>query len=171
MSIINTLLVEIASGRLFEYQPAYVDPDFVKRRNLYMSEEAYQQCPPRGASSRADFRGQALHNSRAQLTDFVGGEAMEEDLDLKQLEPTEAEIWEIRVHHDAPQVRLFGWFVAPDHFAVTHCELRSSLNLKWDKEINKAKRKRIELFHQLPIHRGMTFTDYVAWRGVPKYAG
>lgn len=169
MSIDGILAQLIAQGRLIEYVPSYRDPDFLRKRRVYMSQEAHQQCPPNGPSSLRTFRGTVFHNARAALYAFITGDEVEEGIHLKLLAPSEKQVWELRVL-ERPQSRLFGWFVGPDRLIVTHCQARDSLgafdNPAWQKTIDKCVEKRIRMFPELPVFVGGRFTDYITHGGV-----
>jgi hypothetical protein len=168
MSIGDKIKHAISDGRLHRYVPAFPDPDFRVERHIFMSQEAWQQCPPSGPSSIRSFRGLSLDQARADLEAFVVGDEIVEDEDLKRLQPKDKEVWEIRVIGNR-HVRLIGWFAAPDNFVITHCELRDKLKSDedWERTIEKCDRKRREQLNDLPVFHGSKFTDYVTRRGVP----
>jgi hypothetical protein len=49
---------------------------------------------------------------------------------LKPLEPPPPDIWEFRITHPEPQVRIFGRFAEPDTFVATDIQTRGSLGRK-----------------------------------------
>lgn len=171
MSIPVTIQAAVARRVLREYVPAYTDADFRVVRRVFMSEEAYSQCPPTGPSSSKDLRG-ALNFMRATLEDFIGGEEIYEDQELKRLDPPADEVWEIR-SIQRPQARLFGWFPEPDVIVITHCESRSSLgnhrsDKTWERTINKLYEKRMRIMHDVCVMRSLYFREYITQNGVAR---
>jgi hypothetical protein len=162
MSTDDVLETLAKARRLHRYTPAFVDPDYNEARRLYMTEEAFGQCPPSGMSTHRDFDKQILVNIRGQISDFLSGAEMYEGQDLTHLEPLDRNVWELRVF-EKPQARLFGWFVARDRLIVTHSRLRN--NLDFSREIAKTESIR-KNFVELPILDDSSFHRYVS-NGVP----
>ena len=166
MSINDTIERYIQNGQLFRYEPKFVPSNFKADREVLMSQEAYQQCPPSGAASAGNLR---VANVRDAIQAFIEGDIVDEGIHLKLLKPISKNVWEIRVIAQ-PQCRLFGFFTQPDQFLVTHGVRRDQLNREgnFDREIGKCIEKRHRLFPDLPIYTGLQYQDYVTKNGVPE---
>lgn len=110
-----------------------------------------------------DVRNEALGYARELLNQFVLGKELIEGHDLKWLDPHDDEVWELRTYLNKPQLRLFGWFPAPNHFVVVHCKRRDALKtqLQWDNALDRVIRKRSELMREVPLFKGWAYGDYI----------
>lgn len=147
-------LQEVAAQRLHLWRPHVPEPDFVARRMVLMTQEAWQQCPP-DAERTADLGTDMLMNTRAALERFVGGRVLEENVHLKCLQPTTDRVWALRVIQH-PQVRVLGWFGARDLLLVYHVAPRANLDKRegertaYDTARQRVRRKRERTFAHLP---------------------
>jgi len=145
---------EVAAQRLHLWRPHAPEPDFVARRTVLMTQEAWQQCPP-DAERTAELGTDMLMNTRAALERFVGGGLLEENVHLKCLSPKDDRIWALRVI-EYPQVRVLGWFGQRDIFIASHIAPRAELDKlergrdAYDRARDKAIRQRDRNFAHLP---------------------
>jgi hypothetical protein len=92
---------------------------------------------------------------------FVTEEFLEEDMDMKHVDP-ENEVFTIRSQFHRPLLRLFGWFLAPRCFIGTHVRVRDDLaDEQWAKAISKTIVVRAQLFPGVVLYRGESFEDYI----------
>jgi len=157
MSILPHIKQLIDAGKLIPYAPTDTCNDFRAVRTILFSEEMMAMCPPTGPSPvKNGLSGKPLATARALLEDFVGGAELEEDIDVKLLDPEADGVWELRIvpENQDRQVRFFGWFDSYDCFVVTHCEYRDVLgdrgSKEWKQNIDKCKKKRVK-FGNLPM--------------------
>lgn len=149
------------------WMPAHTDPDFLLVRKALLTREAWQQCPPTGPPEQRTFRDAEVANARGALEEFVSGETLEETFDLKRLDPEYEAIWALRVV-EAPQVRLFGWFVERDTMIISHAQSRDALgrgergHQNFAAAVQKAMRKRDGAFSDLPHMNALGFHAYIS---------
>lgn len=174
MSIIVKLVELVSARKLVEYRPGYPDPDFVEARNIYLTEQAIAFCPPKGKSSARKMKGVALGEARAELDNFVNGGQIEEDINIKRLDPRSDFVWAIRVRLPArKQTRLFGWFAFPNTFVGIHWAFRDALGLygsdQWANAVNKVVKKRNRLINSDELYKGRKFSDFITVNGIAKH--
>lgn len=159
MSTTEMLDDHIAKGELFEWTIELPYPSQAGLRRLVVTQEAWQWCSPSGASSFMSEEQLAL--ARAALTDFIYQPWLEEDQDVKHLDPYELEVFEVKATGMPKrlQTRLFGWFTAPAIFVGVHWKHRKGINFA--AAIKKVVSKREVKFPSLPVLGNMMFQDYV----------
>lgn len=172
---ITVKFIELAiTGELFEYKPAYPDPDFVEARKIYLTEQAIGFCPPTGKSSAKKMKGVALGGARAELDNFVIGGQIEEDINIKWLNPRSDFVWAIRVRlPPKKQTRLLGWFAFPDAFIGVHWDFRDAFGVygsdEWANAIRKVVKKRNRFINSGELYKGRKFSDFITVNGIPKH--
>lgn len=107
---------------------------------------------------------EALVQLQEVLNAFVFYEDMIKDLDMKQLEPPDWEVWEFRSYVIVPYLRLFGCFVVPSHFLAVNHRVRDDLEPhrgpKWDLAIDETIKRRNDLMSTPPCHLN-SFGEYL----------
>lgn len=159
----------VKEGKLFPYKVESDEQDFEICRNLYVTKEFLDMCPPSDEQlTKASIRGQTLHDAQEFLADFIGGEEIEYGLHIKSLKPHKKNVWELRLvpksTSTGKHIRMFGWIPKFNIFIITHMEARNDLGSsheKWDKAVDKCVKKRNKHFKNLPImDAGLDITRY-----------
>lgn len=129
-------------------------------RSLWLTPDANNWCFPEGKHPEG-IREDLLAIATYQLDSFVRGEELFEGDDLKHLDPHHKEVWEFRsiLTHPPSQLRLFGWFPAPNHFVVVFGKRRS--NVDFDKAMAKVIEVRQALMADQVLYRGFSYADYI----------
>jgi hypothetical protein len=174
MSIEELLKVRLDDGDLIEVTPIRGGPK--GPRVVYATPQVFAQLEPTTAT--ADYASSSGH-LRRWLDGFTRGKRLvigprrSRSCDMKQLEPTADEVWEIR-KQDQPSVRLFGRFIDKDAFVATNMELVSNLFAVewivrglsrwpiWKREIRNCKAVWRRLFLTYPPHTGSSLDDYLS---------
>ena len=173
MSIERLLKERLDDGDLVKVTPIRGGPE---ARVVYATVDVFAQLEPATASS--EYAASSGH-LRKWLDGFTTGKRIvvgsrrSRKCDMKQLEPTTNEVWEIR-KQDQPSMRVFGRFIAKDAFVATNVELVSNLfsvewivkGLSrwpiWNREIRNCKAIWRRLFVTYPPHTGSSLDDYLS---------
>jgi len=130
-------------------------------RKLWITQGVKDWLMPSGRHPDRQVTLDSIAYARQQCNSFVLGRAMFENEDLKHLHPYRDEVWEIRSLLQ-PQIRIFGWFPAPNRFIATRCRLRKDLNgQSFGEVIAKVKVDRGMLLPGVPLFSGFQYSDYV----------
>ena len=85
---------------------------------------------------------------------------------MKQLDPTEDEIWEIRSRDPKPSLRLLGAFAARDVFVgidiLARADLGGPASAEWADAIRLTKAEWRKMFITYPRHRGEALNEYIS---------
>lgn len=149
-----------------EHQPTIKAARGPTPRRLWLVRSWHDWCFPGGDHPDNRISAEARSRAEAQLNAFVLGKWMENEIDLKQLDPPDAEAWEIRTYFGAPVLRLFGWFPEPLVYVVTNCAIRDDLEgPMWDRAIQQVATVRRQILPGVPLFHGHSFTHYVGHGG------
>ena len=163
MSIDHKLAALEDVGRLVRYVPS-VETDERRNRRIFMVPVAHEWCCPEGRHPDRRVSDLALAYAHQQLNAFVYGRYLELDIDIKQLDPGEDEVWEIRTLL-VPRIRPLGWFPLPNTFVVVAGKLRDDLGSrpdpKWRLAVDEVKSQRDALLPGIRPFRGSRFEHYV----------
>lgn len=164
MSIADELYKLECDGKLYRFVPRGRKPP---QRRAYLTAHAQKQFDnPNSAVNLLVGQGFV----RAALTLWTLGEQVRASKIgktggfLKELDPPPDNVWEIRVTHPAPQVRLIGTFAEPDTLVITAIHTRSHLGGKgsaaWIDAMNFCDGTWNSLFDSTP-YRANSIHDYV----------
>ncbi len=177
MSIHEVLKANVDDGRLIEIEPIF---GVGSARAVYAVPEVFAQLEPETADPEFQSSSGEL---RRWLDSFIMGKKLvvgprsSRTCDMKRLDPSPDEIWEIR-KQDSPSIRLFGRFVETDIFVVTNMELVAILFSVewfrtwpiWKREIRNCKAAWRRMFATYPPHSGSNLSDYLS-RAVSESGG
>lgn len=162
MSIYAEINEMVRHGRLHHLSPV-MRGTYTKRR-MYVTTEI--QSFVDDENSR---QGNAL---RAVIDRYLTGNRVtvskdkDADVNLKQLTPIAAEIWEIRSKKERPATRVFGSFVQKDVFVGLTWAFRPELGAihskEWKFALQQYKHEWHKLFPTYAPLSGETFDDYLS---------
>lgn len=173
MSIQQTLSDRANEGQLVELLPLLPAPVV---RAVWLTEEVLEQLDPGTAND--DFALEA-GRLRRRLEGVVKGHRLvvgnrqSKACDMKRLEPSSDEVWEIRERPN-PGIRVFCRFVEFDCLAGTNVQLVRTLFARWwiradgdfwpgwNAEIKRCKAIWRNLFVSYPPHSGVSINDYLS---------
>ena len=166
LSIITTLHERKCAGELVLYNPTVARWGPRNQRTLWLTRDAFQWCCPIIKHSDARVTDEALADLQYVLNSFVFRDDLEDEIDMRHLEPKEYEVWEFRSYVKFPRLRLFGSFALPSIFVGVNYRVRDDLELrrgpKWDSAIRDTRDAICNLFNgELPCSRS-SFSDYLS---------
>lgn len=173
MSILNLLKARIDEQQLIALEPLLGGPQV---RNVFLTPSVMAQLSP--DTSEHDFEMEAGRLRRRLESIVVGdplvvGHRRDKVCDLKRLDPSSDEVWEIRERPD-PGIRVFFRFVEYDCIAATNIRLVRHLFAFWWKrsgadywpawraEIRRCKAIWRNLFVTYAPHSGVRINDYLS---------
>jgi hypothetical protein len=152
------------TGAIIRYVPT-VQVAGNRPRTLWLTPEMHVLCRPAGAHPDPRVTDGPLVWFQNVLNAFVlRGPDMVKDVDLKQLDPPENEVWEFRSYAVKPYLRLFGSFVLPSHFLGVNFRVRDDLEESRGSRWNSALAETIERRNLLmpnPPYQGSRFSEYL----------
>jgi hypothetical protein len=175
MSIRQCLRDRVAERRMFEVVPL-IPSARAQPRSVWAETYVFQQLNPGTAND--DFALEA-GRLRRKLEGIVFGKRVvvggrrDKSCDVKRLEPTTLEVWEIR-ERDDPSIRIFFRFVEFDCIAATNIRLvrdlfavrwiRQGLEYwpEWRAEIVRCRTVWRSLFVTYPAHSGDHLDEYIS---------
>ncbi len=147
LSILHLLQLEKA-GKIARYKPTVASTGS-GLRNLWMTPECLEWCCPSGGHPDTRITAESLVQLQDVLNAFALKKDLIKDIELKQLEPFDSEVWEFRSYAVMPYLRVFGSFVLPANFLAVVQRVRDDLEQrrgpKWDRAINETIRLRNQL--------------------------
>jgi hypothetical protein len=175
MSIRQCLADRVNEKRLFEVRPL-LPSSKGRPRSVWAEKFVFDQLSPDSAAEEYALEAGRLRRKLEGIANgkrIVVGNRRDKDCDLKRLEPSANEVWEIR-ERDDPSVRIFVRFVERDCLAATNIRVvrdlfalswfRNGLEFwpVWRMEIRRCKTIWRALFLTYPPHTGASLNDYLS---------
>lgn len=162
MSALDDLL---ASKALLRYLPVEPPAGFVQIRELFVTEEVWQACPP-DDDKAGPHALKLFERNKTQVVfeGFVGGMPIQQGIGMKLLIPQDENVWELKIIPGCgvEQLRFFGWFIGKDQLVLTNYDYRGDCPKRFEPQREKCKRVREKRFGSLPIFSvGTLLTDYI----------
>jgi hypothetical protein len=107
-------------------------------------------CVPKIVLAQCDEDDSLQIQIEKELFGFSYGEYLREPSEIRRLDPQPQAVWELKT----PDLRLFGWFPAKDHF-VAHLGCEKEALQRWEDYepfINEVREFRASLIAALPHH-------------------
>lgn len=167
MSIREFLKLAVQSNWLVNLEPSL--PSLTQKRVIFASRSLYDELVRELGDPSTAVRTAEL---MATFDTFLNGDLItvggrrSKHAYMKQLEPFEAEVWEIRSVDPKPSIRVFGRFLTTDVFIATNKGRRSELGEFNSKNFRLAiSYCGIEWRRCLPQalpHKGDSINDYIS---------
>ena len=168
MSIRDEINARVAEGQLLMMVPMLAGAS--QPRVIFVTSELFDQISgPRADSTETAKR---MGRLRADFDHFSTGglivvsSGREGTAYMKQLDPPENEIWEIRSRDPKPSLRVFGRFADTDVFVATNMLDRRSLGEQgsraWRDECIRCGATWRRLFPTYGAHTGANINEYIS---------
>lgn len=175
MSIRQCLRDRVEEKRMFEVVPL-LPTSKSRPRSVWAEALVFEQLSPRTARQEFALEAGRLRRKLENIVTgkrIVVGDRRDKLCDVKQLEPSRIEVWEIR-ERDDPSIRIFFRFVERDCLAATNIRfVRDLFGVRWltkgleiwpvwRTEIRRCKAIWRSLFLTHPPHSGACLNDYIS---------
>lgn len=175
MSIRECLRDRVAEKRMFEVVPLLASSK-PRPRSVWAEAFVFEQLSPGTATEEFALESGRLRRKLESIVTgkrIVVGDRGDRHCDVKRLEPSKTEVWEIR-ERDNPSIRIFFRFIERDCLAATNIRLvrdlfairwlRNGMEIWpiWRMEIRRCKAIWRNLFLTYPPHTGVCIDDYIS---------